>query len=232
MPKSTFLTGLTTGFTPVIDAGFSLDAYQFIDLSIHNGGLSQGQLDSPIAFQEYLTDFLRKHNKQIAYGGYNEPRGLYKRSRLFSAAEEEDLIRNIHIGIDVWAPEGTAVLAALDGVIHSFRDNANFGDYGPTIILEHNIAEEKFYTLYGHLQKHSLHKIKIGEQVRQGDQIAALGDPSENGNYAPHLHFQIVMDMEGKEGDYPGVANKREIHHYLHNCPDPDLLLKINSQEQ
>jgi murein DD-endopeptidase MepM/ murein hydrolase activator NlpD len=227
MPQRKFLTGLTTGFTPVIDAGFSLEDYQHIDLSVNNSELSQAQLDSPEAFQKYLDSFLRKHGKKIAFGGYNEHRGLYKRSGLFSAAEEEELIRNIHIGIDVWAAVGTAVLAVLDGRVHSFKDNNNFGDYGPTIILEHEAGGEIFYTLYGHLQRESLSSLKVGQKVRQGEQIAALGDASENGNYAPHLHFQIILDMEDKEGDYPGVANRKEIDHFLANCPDPDLLLKI-----
>ncbi|NJX16961.1 peptidoglycan DD-metalloendopeptidase family protein, partial [Tamlana crocina] len=72
-----------------------------------------------------------------------------------------------------------------------------------------------------------LKDLEVGQIVKQGEQIAALGNPSENGNYAPHLHFQIIYDMEGKEGDYPGVASKREIGRYLQNCPDPDLLVKI-----
>lgn len=227
MPEISFLTGLTTGFTPVIDAGFSLDAYQHVDLSVDNPELTQAQLDSPEAFQQYLDNLLRKQGKQVAYGGYNEHRGLYKRSGLFSAAEDEDLIRNIHIGLDIWAPAGTAVLAVMDGRIHSFKDNDNFGDYGPTIILEHQAKDQIFYTLYGHLQKSSLEGLKVGQEVRQAEQIAALGDPSENGNYAPHLHFQIILDMEDKKGDYPGVANKKDLAHYLQNCPDPDLLLKI-----
>ncbi|WP_029037950.1 peptidoglycan DD-metalloendopeptidase family protein [Salinimicrobium xinjiangense] len=227
MPRHKFLTGLATGFTPVIDAGFSLEDYQHIDLSVNNKELSQAQLDSPDAFQKYLDTFLRKHDKNIAYGGYNEHRGLYKRSGLFSAAEEEELIRNIHIGVDVWAAAGTAVLSVLDGKIHSFRDNDNFGDYGPTIILEHEAEGKNFYSLYGHLQRSSLAGLRVGQEVRQGQKIAALGDASENGNYAPHLHFQIILDMEGKEGDYPGVANRREIDHFLANCPDPDLLLRV-----
>lgn len=227
MPQHKFLTGLTPGFTPVIDAGFSLEDYQHVDLSVNNQELSQAQLDSPEAFQDYLDYFLRKSDKKVAWGGYNEHRGLYKRSDLFSAAEEEELIRNIHIGIDLWAPAGTAVLAVLPGKIHSFRDNANFGDYGPTIILEHEAEKMKFYTLYGHLQRKSLDALEVGQEVNKGQQIAALGDASENGNYAPHLHFQIIIDMEGKAGDYPGVANKMEIEHYLANCPDPNLLLKV-----
>ena len=228
--QNDILTGLTSGFTPVIDAGFSLEDYRHIDLSVHNTELSQAQLDAPEAFQDYLDSFLRKQEGKVAWGGYNEPRGLYKRSGLFSSAEEEDLIRNRHIGIDIWAPAGTVVLAVLDGKIHSFQDNNNFGDYGPTIILEHETEAGNFYTLYGHLERKSLKQLKIGQEVKQGEQIAILGSPSENGNYAPHLHFQVILDLQGKAGDYPGVASKKELRFYLQNCPDPNLLLKFYTQ--
>lgn len=228
MPNHKILTGLTSGFTPVIDGGFSFDQYRHVDLSVNNTELSQTQLDSPEAMQEYLNEFLRKQGGTVAWGGYNEHRGLYKRSGLFSSAEEEELIRNRHIGIDVWAPAGTAVLAVLDAKIHSLKDNNNFGDYGPTIILEHESEAGKFHTLYGHLERNSLQNLQVGQEVKQGEQIAALGDASENGNYAPHLHFQIILDLNGKEGDYPGVASKKELDFYLNNCPDPNLLLKIS----
>ena len=226
-----FLAGLTSGFTPVIDAGFSLEEYQSIDLSVNNEELAEHQLNSAEAFQVYLDDFLRKRNKKVAVGGYNEHRNLYRRSDLFSAAVTEDLLRNIHLGVDIWVPAGTAVLAVLDGKIHSFRNNINFGDYGPTIVLEHQTKNGIFHTLYGHLSRKSLEGLTEGGIVRQGQKIAELGDANENGDYAPHLHFQVITAIGKYKGDFPGVASKREIKNYLKNCPDPNLLLKINSLE-
>ena len=227
--RENILVGLTSGFTPVIDAGFSEEDYQHIDLSVQNKDLSEKEFNSAEAFEAYLKEFLRKQGKKVAFGGYNEHRGLYRRSDLFSAVEEQDLIRNIHIGIDIWAPVGTAVLAVLEGKIHSFQDNNNFGDYGPTIILEHQAGSNIFYTLYGHLSRRSLEALKVGEPIKQGQEIAQLGEPSENGDYAAHLHFQIINDLNGRSGDFPGVASKRELRNFLSVCPDPNLLLKINT---
>ena len=68
---------------------------------------------------------------------------------------------------------------------------------------------------------------KIGDIVKKGEQIATLGLPPINGDYAPHLHFQIIIDMEGKTGDYPGVCGEKTLTFYEDNCPDPNLLLKI-----
>ena len=50
----------------------------------------------------------------------------------------------------------------------------------------------------------------------------------ENGHWPPHLHFQIILDMQLKEGDYPGVCKYSEREKYLANCPDPDLILQLN----
>ena len=68
----------------------------------------------------------------------------------------------------------------------------------------------------------------MGDIVKKGEQIATLGLPPINGDYAPHLHFQIIIDMEGKIGDYPGVCNEKTLLFYKSNCPDPNLLLKIH----
>lgn len=219
------LAGITEGFTPVIDAGFAFEDYVPIDLSENNPELRDNVLTSSEAFEVFLQLFLKQKNKKVAFGGYNEKRELYKRSTLFSDAGLDP--RNIHLGIDIWIAAGTAVLAVLDGKIHSFRNNDNFGDYGPTIILEHNLEEEKFFTLYGHLSKTSLDGLYEGKKFQKGELVAVLGTPEENGNYAPHLHFQIIKEMGIKKGDYPGVCSEKERESLLNNSPDPKLLLKL-----
>ncbi len=222
-----FIAGLTTGFTPVIEAGFPVSGYTHIDLSVNNRDLTGELLASEVAFSEFLRSYLQKRGKSIAWGGYNEKRGLYRRSELFSAEVGEKDIRNIHLGIDVWADAGTPVLAALDGKIHSYANNSGFGDYGPTIILEHHFEGQSFFTLFGHLSVESLNDLKEGERVKEGQQIAVLGTPEENGNYAPHLHFQIIRELHGRKGDFLGVSSINELRSYLELCPDPNLLLKI-----
>jgi len=84
-----------------------------------------------------------------------------------------------------------------------------------------------FYTLYGHLSIVSIENIKVGDKVLQGEIIGFLGDSSVNGDYAPHLHFQIIRDLEGNFGDYPGVSSEEKKCFYQKNCPNPNLLLKL-----
>lgn len=187
------------------------------------------QMDLPLtdskAFEEFVENYFSVNQAKVAYGGYLEHRNLYKRSTVFKDIDIEE--RNIHIGLDLWIKAGTAVLAALDGVIHSFQNNLSLGDYGPALILEHEIEGEIFHTLYGHLSLESLQGKAEGLKVSKGEVIGTLGAPQVSGDYAPHLHFQIIKDMQGKKGDYPGVCAKSDVEFYKKNCPDPNLLLKI-----
>ncbi|MGB3775249.1 MAG: peptidoglycan DD-metalloendopeptidase family protein, partial [Leeuwenhoekiella sp.] len=116
---------------------------------------------------------------------------------------------------------------AYDGTVHSFKDNRNYGDYGPCVILKHDVKGFIFFTLYGHLSKETLEKLTIDQKVIAGEPIGHLGFPEENGDYPPHLHFQIILDLENYSGDYPGVSNTTNLSYFLNNCPDPNLLIKI-----
>jgi murein DD-endopeptidase MepM/ murein hydrolase activator NlpD len=90
------------------------------------------------------------------------------------------------------------------------------------------LEEFSFYTLYGHLSLNSLKNLNGGERIEKGDVFAEFGIPMENGHWPPHLHFQIIIDLQGYEGDYPGVCKYSERKKYLANCPDPDLILRLN----
>lgn len=209
----------------VIDKSIDYSQYIPLDLSITNDVLAKEEIADSSHFEKYIENYLAKNNAKVAFGGYNEIRNLYKRSTVFNDPKTEE--RNIHIGLDLWIKAGTPVLAALDGFIHSFNYNTGVGDYGPTIIIEHKIEKQRFYTLYGHLSLESISNIKIGDIVEKGMQIGTLGDALVNGDYAPHLHFQIIEEISNTFGDYPGVCSKSDLDYYLKNCPDPNLLLKI-----
>lgn len=209
----------------VIDSTIPYSEYFPLDLSVSNQELSQLNITDSSQFESYLETYLTKNKARVAYGGYGEIRNLYKRSTVFNDLSTEE--RNIHIGLDLWIKAETPVLTALDGKVHSFQYNNNLGDYGPTIILEHQLENYVFYTLYGHLSLKSITSVKTGQFFAKGQQLGTLGDSSVNGDYAPHLHFQIIKDIKENLGDYPGVCSKSKLDYYLENCPDPNLLLKI-----
>ncbi|MDY8134098.1 peptidoglycan DD-metalloendopeptidase family protein [Aquimarina sp. 2201CG5-10] len=225
---SDFIVGLTEGFVPIVSPKFSNKDYVIIDLSISNPDLKDMDTSSSQVFEDYIKGYLSQKNALVAFGGYKEIRSMYSRSPYFNKQDPETE-RNIHLGLDIWCDAETEILSPLDAKIHSFKNNTNYGDYGPTIILEHTINSITFYTLYGHLSVESIQNITKGQDIKAGEVIATLGDASVNGDYAPHLHFQIIGDMQGMIGDYPGVSNKKDLVYYQMNCPDPNLLLKITT---
>ncbi|HDQ13211.1 MAG TPA: peptidase M23 [Sediminispirochaeta sp.] len=174
-------------------------------------------------FGRYIRDSLQKADSRIGLGGYGENRGIYRHSGLFAGAKA----RSLHLGLDLWVAAGTPVFAAFAGRVHSLKNNEGVGDYGPTVILEHRIAELRFYTLYGHLGLSCLESLAPGEAVGTGERIGEVGSSRVNGSWPPHLHFQVIRDLQGRTGDFPGVCAPEEAATYLYLCPDPNLILKL-----
>lgn len=159
-------------------------------------------------------------------GRYDETRPFYTSDAYEVRGNDGPEWRSVHIGLDIFMEPGTPVSAPLDGVVHSFKDNANDRDYGPTIILQHRVSESlTFYTLYGHLTRTSLEGLQKGRSVRAGEAFCAIGPMPENGNWSPHLHFQVMLDVFDWEGDFPGVAFPAKRAVWTSLCPDPWLLL-------
>ena len=208
----------------ILGPGIPLSDYFPIDLSVSNKELSKVDITDPDRCEAYINQFLQANGGQVAYGGYLEVRNLYANKPSFSGKKNP---RNIHLGVDFWARAGTTVITPLDGVVHSFRNNSNKGDYGPAIILEHHTPAEAWYTLYGHLSLESLENLETGQFFKAGSVLGTLGTPDINVNYAPHLHFQLIRDIGPYLGDYPGVCTVDELEFYRNNCPDPCILLDL-----
>ncbi|MDQ6763533.1 MAG: peptidoglycan DD-metalloendopeptidase family protein [Bacteroidota bacterium] len=208
------------------DAGH--DKIYTFDFTEKNKELEQIDLQNIEEFSHYIIDTLKNHAAKFGFGGYDELRVLYKRSSLFDEGVSEEP-RRLHLGIDIWGNEGTEIFAPLDGTVHSYAFNNNYGDYGATIILSHCLEGVYFFTLYGHLSLADIQNIKEGEEIKRGQKFAHFGRPSENGQWPPHLHFQIIYDLPGSKGDYPGVCKLSDREKYLSNCPDPDIILQFNN---
>jgi peptidoglycan LD-endopeptidase LytH len=206
-----------------------------LDFTENNTELTDEILDDVKAFSEYINHKLRSHDARYGIGGYAEHRTLYRRSKIFDgysseARAGESEPRTLHLGIDIWGKPNTAVIAPCDGLVHSFAFNNGPGDYGATIILSHQLQGVSFFTLYGHLGLNSIKNIQEGDRIMKGDIFAELGIPAENGEWPPHLHFQVIRYLEGWSGNYPGVCKYSERDAYLENCPDPDLILQMMPQ--
>lgn len=210
-------------FHPVVKLIPSTQKIIQFDFTEANTELTETEITDTKLFSAYIERKLISTGALFGIGGYNENRKLYKRSGLFSGDEP----RSIHLGIDVWGQAGTPVYAPLGGMIHSFAYNNNFGDYGATLILLHQLETIAFYTLYGHLRLADINKLSEGAYITRGEVIGHFGNEKENGNWPPHLHFQIINDIQLSEGDYPGVCKPSEAGFYLGNCPNADLILNM-----
>jgi murein DD-endopeptidase MepM/ murein hydrolase activator NlpD len=211
-------------FHPVVPFDPAKDSLYAFDFTENNRELTAGDIADTERFATYINRTLRQHGARYGFGGYGEHRTLYARSNHFDSAGEP---RRLHLGLDIWGSAGTKVMAPLDGIVHSFAFNNNDSDYGATLILTHQLDGIGFNTLYGHLSLNSLKNLYEGMTICGGDVIAEFGMRFENGNWPPHLHVQLIADMQGWKGDYPGVCRFSERQPYLENCPDPDLILGL-----
>jgi murein DD-endopeptidase MepM/ murein hydrolase activator NlpD len=196
------------------------DKLLLLDFTDKNAELTDEILTNTRLFTQYINAKLQASGAKYGIGGYNEHRTIYSRSTVFDGQEP----RRLHLGMDIWGKPYTKVMAPLDGIVHSFAFNNQYGDYGATIILSHQLDGLTFYTLYGHLSLNSLKNLYEGQNIKKGDVFTEFGIPFENGQWPPHLHFQVILDRQGMKGDYPGVCAYSQREKYLDNCPDPGLI--------
>ena len=209
---------------PVVPLDLRAGQLEIFDFTAANTELTRLDINDVSGFTEYLFERIAASEIPVGIGRYNEDRVLYRHSPLFDGAAER---RSIHLGIDLFVVEGTEIMVPLPAVVRSLADNAGLGDYGPTVILEHELEGSTFFTLYGHLSRDTLPSLKRGQKLAAGQTLGAVGDVQENGGWPPHLHFQIICDASLEGGDYPGVATPSERERYLELCPDPNLILGI-----
>ncbi|OGG76729.1 hypothetical protein A3B35_01600 [Candidatus Kaiserbacteria bacterium RIFCSPLOWO2_01_FULL_54_24] len=210
-----------TDVAPLLPATYIETPPHRFDFSKDNPDIQAVDVMSADPLNAYVRDTLRKVGRSWGLGGYGEDRLFYRSSELFRKEKE---YRTVHLGIDIWLPSGTPLYAPLGGVIRGAQDNPHFLDYGPTIIIEHDIGGIRFFSLYGHLGRESIHGREEGERIASGEQLGVIGETFENGGWAPHLHLQLMNDLLGNVGDFPGTATPSEKMFYLQHCPNPEIL--------
>ena len=194
-----------------------------LDLSVGSRLRGQQPGDLGVAeFSDLIDEVMRDADTAFAFGRYAEPRDLYSNDDFTSDSTGEN--RTIHMGLDLFCAADTPVYAPLDGTVELLENNARELDYGPMVVLRHATdTGQSFYTLYGHLSLDTLAAIEQGQEVCAGDQIAEVGSPPHNGNWPPHLHLQLILDLLNLGADYPGVACKSQQDYWLTLAPSPAI---------
>jgi murein DD-endopeptidase MepM/ murein hydrolase activator NlpD len=212
-------------FNTVVDFDAETEYFTELDFTQSNTSINLEIITDTTLFCNYIDDLLKSKNAKFGIGGYMENRTVYARSEHFGNSNDE--ARRLHLGVDIWGAVHTSVYAFMDAKIHSFAFNNNFGDYGATIILEHKLEGIAFYSLYGHLSLENIQNIAKGDEIKKGQQFCDFGNVEENGSWPPHLHFQLMCDMENNIGDYPGVGKLSEEQKWLDKISNPNIVLKF-----
>ena len=89
----------------------------------------------------------------------------------------------VHKGIDLTAPKGHSIFAAMDGHIVAAGRNKSLGIF---VRIDHGNGIE---TVYGH---NSANLVKVGDLVRRGQIIARVGNTGHS--TGPHVHFEVLID--------------------------------------
>jgi 4-aminobutyrate aminotransferase-like enzyme/Ser/Thr protein kinase RdoA (MazF antagonist) len=200
-----------------------------LDLSASSKWLvSNSEFADADFFQFKLDQLQKKHPTKLIAGGYLEPRSVYTTSNYDKIGNNGPESRTIHLGIDYWLPQLTPVHAILDGEIVTAVNDAGDKAYGGLIILKHQLDNFEFFTLYGHLSLASVANKKAGDTIKKGDCIGELGNSQENGQWLPHLHFQVLLSLLDYDNDFPGVAYYSEIDTWKSICPDPNILFNVD----
>lgn len=225
-----WLQAHAASFAPVLEGDPGAHAVP-VDLSVESPLVSSNpDANGPDALGERIAREIARASGgsalAVGAGGYGEPRVLYT-APAFQGSGPLGEPRTVHLGLDLTAPPGTEVRAPLDGVVHGVEDAAARLDYGPVVVLRHDQAGAPFFTLYGHLSASSLEGMRAGRRVAAGERIGWIGAPPGNGDWWPHLHFQVITDLLDVACNVNGSARPSECDVWLSLCPDPNLLVGI-----
>lgn len=198
-----------------------------IDLSVSSKWIGHQKEFNDLELFQFKIDQLQKSipNKIIA-GGYLESRPIYTSTEYDTIGNNGRQSRTIHLGIDYWLPARTPVHALFNSEVVIAVNDAGNKEYGGLVVLKHQIERLTFYTLYGHLTVASATQYTVGDTIKKGEKIGELGNHPENGNWAPHLHFQVLLSLLDYTKDYPGVAYFNELDVWKSMCPNPNTLFK------
>lgn len=178
-----------------------------------NGSYKSAEIETAVKLLPGLTDKQRGYLWQAAKGGKaskNNPWGTTNVTKYTGGSSSGSAVNpveggtissgfgprssptegasSIHKAIDIAAPLGTAVRAAMPGKIVEVTKGYN-GGYGNTVSVDHGNG---IITKYHHMQNGSIDGVSVGQEVTAGQQIGAVG--STGISTGPHLDFQVVKD--------------------------------------
>ena len=83
----------------VVDQSLDKASYVPLNLSVNNSDLEHVNVASSEDLGRFVNSEIDRQGGKIAYGGYLETRGIYRRSSYFNQIENPEDERNIHLGM-------------------------------------------------------------------------------------------------------------------------------------
>jgi len=222
----------TQSAAKIVDVDLQNDPIHIHDFTV--GSLELGnnlEFEDIDIFNRKTFNTLAEKKAVAGIGRYLETRPFYTTDSFVAHRNQGPEWRTVHLGLDVFMDAESVIYAPADGIVFSLENNNETGDYGPTIILEHKVNKDlTFWTLYGHLTQDSIDNLSLNQAIKKGDPLCKMGNYPVNGNWPPHLHFQVILDRFDHTGNYPGVAYFSEKEIWESICPNPNTLFKINAE--
>jgi 4-aminobutyrate aminotransferase-like enzyme/Ser/Thr protein kinase RdoA (MazF antagonist) len=216
-------------FAPVLEHDLRTAPLVVLDLSVGSRmlGADPAALETP-RLSATVAKTMMDAGAAVGIGRYDEARAIYRTGAFAAGGAAAAGPRTVHLGLDLSVPPGSPVRAPLEGTVRLVAENDAPKDYGPLVILRHETpAGEEFFTLYGHLDSDSVAGLEPGRTLRAGQAFAAVGAPPRNGDWWPHVHVQIILDLLDLDEDFPGVAAPGRRTLWTGLSPDPNLILGI-----
>lgn len=239
---------------PVLPLGKKTDYFP-VDFSVNNPFWEHDDITKAANQQRYLDQMMVSTDKTVGYGGFLEIRGLYNSASRFQQGNSRDIHLGLDLWASAGAPVRSVLEGKLHS-LGILKDQGNYGgvvilehslDKRPIYALYGHLSWESIkawierYSPCLRAGRFRESKLNTGNVIQtslvatpeedisvpQNSIIGYLGNPDENGGYAPHLHFQLMMELHGYIGDYPGVASQQELTEVRRNLLDPGRFLGL-----
>lgn len=177
--------------------------------------------EQPGIAQKIWEEHCAVTGSELGIGPWGEERTVYA-GTMFESRLIKDKRRTCHLGLDLFMPAGTSLYTPLDAIVRSVDIEPDPLGYGCLITLEHRPQDcPPFISLWGHLAHEAVNRLKAGDVLHAGDLVAYMGDETENGHWAPHLHLQICTDTRLTAMDIIGVGEEAYLDVWAELFPDP-----------
>ncbi len=210
------LATMATGIVPLGEAGHPI--------------VATSSACEPAKAQALWEEIAAARGIELGLGCWTEDRAIYS-TPAFASVIDPSTRRTLHLGLDLFFAPGTALHAPLAGRVADCYITADPLDYGCAVLLEHEPQPGlRFWTLWGHLAHESAARAAIGRRFEAGEIFAWVGEDTENGNWLPHLHLQLVTARPERAADVIGVGERTLRDVWTELFPDPANLVGLHPE--